>query len=38
MELTDKSGNSNRAIMFNGGDRIEEISQRIVEDGVNKFN
>ena len=25
MELTDKSGNSNRAIMFNGGDRIEDI-------------
>ena len=28
MELTDKSGNSNRAIMFNGGDRIEEILLR----------
>ena len=25
MELADKSGNSNRAIMFNGGDRIEDI-------------
>ena len=28
MELVDKSGNSNRAIMFNGGDRIEEILLR----------
>ena len=28
MELVDKSGNSNRAIMFNGGDRIEDILLR----------
>lgn len=35
MELYDKSGNSNRAIMFNGGDKIEEI---LLKMNYNKEN